>query len=81
MGGSAFIPPMLAVLGLDLNFLGNVNEKPYEGYYGLTASVATGEGFELHVTEGNTFPVFKYVNVFDNWERVYNLYADKRCGM
>lgn len=81
VGGSAFIPPMLAVLGLDLNFLGNVNEKPYEGYYGLTASVSMGKGYELHVTEGNTFPVFKYVNVFDNWERVYNLYADKRCGM
>ena len=28
---SALVPPILTVLGLDLNFF-NANEKPYEGY-------------------------------------------------
>ncbi len=39
VGVSSLVPPILTVLGLDLNFFGNANEKPYEGYYGLTASV------------------------------------------
>lgn len=79
IGGSAFIPAMLAALGLDLNFLGNVNENPYDGYYGLTMSVVRDTGYELHVTEGCTYPVFQYVNVFDIWDRIYNVYTDKRC--
>lgn len=81
IGGSVIFPAILAVLGLDLNFLGDINKKPYEGYYGLTASVDNGEGFDLHVTEGYTFPIFKYVNVFDTWDRIYNAYTGKRCGM
>ena len=83
VGVSALFPPIAAVLGLDLNFLGKANEKPYEGYFGLTASVSKGKGFDLHVTGGNTWPIpfFKYVNVFDTWERIYNVYTDKRCEM
>ena len=65
-GGSLIIVPGYGVglyAGLDHNFSGNLDQKIYEGYNGITASVgfsiATNPGAEVHVQITNTREAWK----------------------
>ncbi len=75
LGGSfaIMIEKLAAVLGIDLNLLGNPNEKIE--YWGMTVSagIASDSGFELHAQPTYTRTI-KKINLFDLWDYLYNMY-------
>ena len=76
IGGSGVIPikGILAVLGYDLNYVGNVNEKIE--YYGKTFSmgITNKEGIEIHGQLSYTRTYGKPINLFDLWDYIYSKY-------
>ena len=66
------------VAGGEFNLIGDVNSKPYDGYYGDTASVGIGVGNEGHIQYGGTTTFYSF-NVFDLWNDIYNNHKRNEC--
>ena len=80
IGGSVSAPvnTIPLVVGADFNLIGDVNSKPYNGYFGDTFSVGIGSGNEGHVQYGGTVTLFSF-NVFDWWNDIYNKHKKNEC--
>lgn len=70
---------VLAVLGFDLNFVGNVNEKIE--YYGKTFSIGitNKKGKEMHAQLSHTKTYGTPINLFDLWDYIYYKYKNSTC--